>query len=350
MIEEELLVKLSIIVPVYNMEADGKLEYCLDSLVNQSITDYEIVAIDDCSTDNSLKILRNYEENYSDKIRIIASPINKKQGGAKNIGLQAATGEWIGFVDSDDWITPNMYEQLLEKAEEVGADMVACDYQFVKSHSMECGKVMHQHKDDQTGDLDYEKYASLILDSGSLVVKIYKRKQLIEQCPLFPEGIFYEDNAVSTAYILQAKKFAYIREPYYYYYQHDTSTVHTITRSRCEDRMKAARFMLNHAKEQGYFSLYEKEIEQKFVETFYINTLFSYVRSTERRSVAFMCSMGKELQNTFPNFQNNPYYQERMDKEQKKMIRVQLCSSLAYVLYYDLLSRYRKMRYGKKGE
>ena len=87
--------KLSIIVPVYNMAAQDKLVWCLDSLVNQTIPDYEIIAVDDCSTDNSLEILRAYEEKYQGKFKVIASPVNKKQGGAKNLGLEAAAGEWI---------------------------------------------------------------------------------------------------------------------------------------------------------------------------------------------------------------------------------------------------------------
>ena len=104
--------KLSVIVPVFNMAADGKLNYCLDSLVNQTVPDYEIIAVDDCSTDNSLGILRRYEANYPDKFKVIASPVNKKQGGAKNLGLEIARGEWIGFIDSDDWIEKSFLENI----------------------------------------------------------------------------------------------------------------------------------------------------------------------------------------------------------------------------------------------
>ena len=105
--------KLSIIVPVYNMAADGKLQYCLESLVHQTITDYEIIAVDDCSTDSSMEILSAYEKKYPEKFRAVHSPVNKKQGGAKNIGMSLAKGEWIGFIDSDDWVTPDFYERLI---------------------------------------------------------------------------------------------------------------------------------------------------------------------------------------------------------------------------------------------
>ena len=221
--------KLSVIVPVYNMASEEKLIWCLDSLVNQTISDYEIIAVDDCSTDNSLEILRDYEKRYPGKIHVIASPVNKKQGGAKNLGLDRAKGEWIGFIDSDDWITPDYYEKLLTLAEETGADMAGCDYHLTDEHSMKIGQVVHNNKKSQTGILTKEKYKSLILDSGSLVVKIYKRHIILDFPNRFPENIFYEDNAISNSWMLRAKHFEYLEEPLYYYYQHDTSTVHTIT-------------------------------------------------------------------------------------------------------------------------
>ena len=85
--------KLSIIVPVYNMASDHKLEYCLDSLVNQTVEDYEIIAVDDCSTDNSMEILKEYERRFPEKFRAVHSEVNRHQGGAKNIGLRMAKGE-----------------------------------------------------------------------------------------------------------------------------------------------------------------------------------------------------------------------------------------------------------------
>ncbi|MDE6951709.1 MAG: glycosyltransferase, partial [Lachnospiraceae bacterium] len=88
--------KLSIIVPVYNMVAGGKLDFCLQSLVDQTIEDYEIIAVDDKSTDDSLRALREWETKFPQKIKVIASPENRRQGGAKNLGLAAVSGTWIG--------------------------------------------------------------------------------------------------------------------------------------------------------------------------------------------------------------------------------------------------------------
>ena len=130
---------LSIIVPVYNMASDNKLTYCLDSLIAQTVEGYEIIAVDDCSTDNSYDILLDYERRFPDKFHAVHSEVNRHQGGAKNIGLRMAKGEWIGFIDSDDWIVPDMYKRLIERAKATGADLVGCDYCLTEEHSMKVG-------------------------------------------------------------------------------------------------------------------------------------------------------------------------------------------------------------------
>ncbi len=336
--------KLSVIVPVYNMAADGKLEYCLDSLVNQTITDYEIIAVDDCSTDDSPDILRDYEKKYPGKFKAIYSPVNKKQGGAKNIGLEKAKGEWIGFIDSDDWITPDYYEKLLKRAQETGADMVGCDYHLTHEHSMDIGQIVPNNKLSQTGRLDKEKYRSLILDGGSLVVKIYKRDIILGYANRFPEHIFYEDNAISNSWMLRVTHFEYIPEPMYYYYQHDTSTVHTITEERCKDRMEAARIMISEAREFDFLEEYYKEIEFSFTVLFYVNTLFSYMVGVKHPKYRFVKTLGAEMKEYFPDFMSNPYYLERVHAEEKKLTAMQMKSTLYFMLYYKLLWTYRNLR------
>ena len=311
--------KLSIIVPVYNMASDGKLEYCLDSLIGQTVEDYEIIAVDDCSTDHSFEILKRYEARFPEKFHAVHSKVNKHQGGAKNIGLRMAKGDWIGFIDSDDWITNDMYERLIEKAESAGADLAGCDYCLTDRHSMETG----------------------------LVVKIFRRSMIIENGLWFPEDIFYEDNALGNSYLVLAKHFEYIEEPMYYYYQHDTSTVHTISPKRCEDRMEAGRLMLEEAKRHGYYGEFEKELEYSFTLLFYVNTLFTYMAGVDKTRYRFVKEMGKEIKRTFPDFQDNPYYRERTHAEEKKLIRMQQRSTLFFMLYYKLLWAYRKWKKGR---
>lgn len=127
-----MIPKVSIIIPVYNMEK--YLRQCLDSVVNQTLQDIEIICIDDCSTDNSLQILKEYASK-DNRIRIIEQKINQGQGVARNEAIKIATGEYIGFVDPDDWIEPNMYEEMYNKAKEFNTDIVICNLELFFSDS-----------------------------------------------------------------------------------------------------------------------------------------------------------------------------------------------------------------------
>lgn len=336
--------KLSIIVPVYNMASEKKLEYCLDSLTAQTVKDYEIIAVDDCSTDESWEILQAYEKRFPEKFRAVHLEENRHQGGAKNAGLRMAQGEWIGFIDSDDWITPDMYERLIGKAEETGADLVGCDYCLTLEHSMKVGQVVHNNKESQTGILDDGKRRSLILDGGSLVVKIFRRSMILKYELWFPEHIFYEDNALGNSYLILAEHFEYIGEPLYYYYQHESSTVHTISEKRCEDRCEAGRLMIKEAERHDFLDRYRPELEYSFTLLFYVNTLFTYMAGVKRTKYRFVKKLGEEMRCTFPDFQENVYYRERTAGEEKKLIRMQMRSTALFMVYYKLLWTYRKVR------
>lgn len=343
--------KLSVIVPVYNMASGDKLKWCMDSLVNQSIgrNTYEILAVDDCSTDRSLEILRAYERLYPGLVRVFHSPVNHHQGGAKNIGLSHAEGEWIAFIDADDWVVPDYFEQLFSKADATGADCVGTDYTIVTQHTMEPGPVVANNREEQTGVLNDEKRKSLILDSGSLCVKIWRRDIILGCASRFPEDIFYEDNAVANTWIMRMHHFEYIPGPLYYYYQHDDSTVHTVTRKRLEDRMEAGRVMIREAKHYGYYDRFHAELEYSFTVLFYKNTLFSAMQSMEERGVfSFVTALAGEMKKVFPNFQKNPYYIVNTDPEEKKLIAMQMRSPGKFYLYYRALWAYRRMRYGRK--
>lgn len=330
--------KLSIIVPVYNMAADGKLEYCMDSLLAQTLAacDYEILAVDDASTDNSLEILRDYEKRYPGRVKVIHYEINKRQGGAKNEGLRAATGEWIGFIDSDDWVAPDFYEKLLNKAAETGADMVGCDYSLVSEHTMTVGKLVQNNTMDQTGILDREKHKKLLMRSGSMVIKIYRHQVIRDNKLCFPEGIFYEDNCAGPLWSLYFTHFEKVEEPLYYYYQHETSTVHHISESKCRDRMTAASLLYEECKKRGFLEEYHAEIEYRFTELYYVITLFSYMIGMKHPRLSFVKELRKGVEQRFPAFEQNPYYQEKTGEQEKKFISMQGKSDVKFFYYYRL--------------
>ena len=336
--------KLSVIVPVYNMAAGDKLQFCLDSLINQTIEDYEIIAVDDASTDNSRDILREYEKQYPGKFKCLFHEENKRQGGAKNTGLEAARGEWIGFIDSDDWVTPDYYEKLLQKAAETGADMVGCDYSLVNSHSFTPGRPVQNNTDDQTGRLDREKHGKLILRSGSMVIKIYKSSVIRENQLRFPEKIFYEDNCAGPLWSLYFTHFERVGEPNYFYYQHDTSTVHYVTEQKCRDRMEAAMLLYRECQERGFLEEYREELEYRFTELHFVNTLFSYMQGAKKKRLNFVKQMKQEISETFPDFQKNSYYEQWVGEEEKRMIDMLMASEVKFFYYYRLLTVYRNIR------
>lgn len=336
--------RLSVIVPVYNMAAGGKLEFCLDSLINQTISDYEIICVDDASTDNSVEILEQYSLEYPDKVKYVVHERNKRQGGAKNTGLSLACGEWIGFIDSDDWIAPDFYEKLLKRAEDTGADMVGCDYNLVHEHTFAVGKIVQNNSSEQAGVLDEEKHKSLIMRSGSMVIKIYKHQVIKDNHLDFPEGVFYEDNCAGPVWSLYFNHFEKVNEPLYYYYQHDTSTVHYVTEEKCRDRMIAGEMLLKEMKQRGFLEKYGQEIEYRFTELYFENTLFSYMLGAKKRRLGFVEELKKGMLGAFPGFRENTYFQRYAEEEHKAMIDMLVASTGKFFYIYGLKVWVRKLR------
>ncbi len=338
--------KLSIIVPVYNMAADGKLNFCMDSLIGQTLpkNEYEIIAVDDASTDNSLEVLRQYEAAYPGLVKVLTYPVNKRQGGAKNEGLKVASGDWVGFIDSDDWIAPEFYEKLFAKAQETGADMVGCDYNLVSEHTFAVGKVVPNNHADQTGTLDEEKHRNLLMRPGSMVIKVYKASVIRENGLDFPEGIFYEDNCAGPVWSLYFNRFERVEEPLYYYYQHNTSTVHYISEQKCRDRMRAAELLYSECSERGFLERYKPEIEYRFAELYYVNTLFSYMQGVKHPKLSFVKELKQGLLDKFPEFSRNPYYRQLTGEAEQSLIEMQMKSDLKFFLYYRLQLLVRRLK------
>ncbi len=168
--------KVSVIVPVYNGE--NQFRGCIGNLVHQTLEDVEIIFVDDCSTDNSLQILYECQRQYPDKVRVIASPDNRRAGGARNLGLDVATGEYVGFVDCDDIPDVKMFEKLYQTAKDGDYDIVegGCIYESK-------GEIVVFTEDKNCGVLDAKKRSSLIMRGGYLWNKIFRR-ELIEKAHL----------------------------------------------------------------------------------------------------------------------------------------------------------------------
>lgn len=339
------MLDLSVIVPVYNMAKDGNLEYSINALVKQTLKSMEIIAVDDASTDNSLEILRKFEKEYPGRVKVIASPENRRQGGAKNLGLRAAKGQYIGFMDSDDWVVEDLYERMVALAKSSGADVVGTDMCRVYEHTLVPTQREVCNQLSQTGVLNHEKREAFLLQPGPLVTKIYARKIFFEKEFGFPEHMFYEDNATFLEIGMRMEHFEHLPEANYFYYQHGDSTTHSVDRKKCLDRMEAMRIMMRYAEENGALEEFRDVVEYQFSNLFYRNTLFSYMQGKFRKNMRFIQELGEEMVATFPEFRQNPYYQQNVNEYERKLIDLHLKSTIAFVIVYKLKLLSRKIRH-----
>ena len=209
------MIKVSIIVPVYN--AHNTLDRCLKSLMRQTLEDIEIICIDDCSTDDSWNILQNWEKKYPEKMIVATLPENKGPGGARNVALKYASGEYIGFCDSDDYIHSEMYKELYNEAKSGDYDFVDCGYLEEKDN-----KGILRTGEDCIGVLDDYKREKLIVSGGYLWSRIFK-KELFDGIE-FRENVILEDMEVLMLLILQSKKISILREIRYMYCYYEESS------------------------------------------------------------------------------------------------------------------------------
>ncbi len=204
------MAKVSIIVPVYNSEKT--LPACLSGLVHQTLEDIEIILVNDCSTDNSLQILLDCEKQFPQKVLVVNSDVNRGAGGARNVGLMYATGEYIGFVDSDDMIVTNMYEKLYYKALEGDYDIVDCGFYNEKEDA-----AIIYTSDELAGVLDGRKRSELIVSGGYLWSKILKKEFLDEIGFVFRENCILEDCETLMYVFAMAKSIGNVKEILYNY-------------------------------------------------------------------------------------------------------------------------------------
>lgn len=211
--------KVSVIVPVYNSEL--YLKDCLDSLVNQTLKDLEIIIVDDASTDKSLKIIMEYKNKYPNIIKVFQNEQNKGQGASRNVGLSLATGEYIGFLDSDDYVIPTMYEELYAATKKYdNPDVVSTRLTFVKDNGF-LGKTFEPYSNESC--YSPLKNPELVLDeSPSVCNKIFKKDSISNN---FLENCMWEDVAFTYASLFNANRIVHLNNMGYYYRKSATSGV-----------------------------------------------------------------------------------------------------------------------------
>ena len=221
--------KISIIVPVYNTER--YLEMCVDSIRSQTLREIEIILVDDGSTDSSASICRGFQAK-DDRIKFFSIP-SSGPAVARNVGLENATGEYIGFVDSDDWIDQNMFERLYQTSRETKADIVGCN--FVREY---LGRRTREDVTWKTGfytrkDIEDKIFPELIASEAlrwigpfNLVTKIFRRQLIEEKRIRFNEELLSgEDWVFSKTCMLYSRSLYLMGNAYWYHYRYNMSSI-----------------------------------------------------------------------------------------------------------------------------
>lgn len=218
--------KVSICIPVYNVEK--YIARCLDSVVNQTLRDIEIIVVNDATPDNSMEIVRRYAEEDS-RIRIIENEHNRGLMATRRVGYMAATGDWLTFVDSDDWLPENAVELLYRKAMETGADLVSGAFQRVDGH----GKYGAIFKGEMTFGNDRLGLFKAIVNyniAHCLWSKLYRRSIWQEfDYIVFENCTLSEDLGAFFQYIDHCNSWALADSVVYYYFTNSESLMHNVT-------------------------------------------------------------------------------------------------------------------------
>lgn len=244
--------KFSIITPMYNSYQLMKRYFW--SLENQTYKDFEVIIIDDCSTDDSYQKLVSYVRNSNLYIKILQTPQNTGPGYARNMGMDRAEGEWITFVDNDDWVELNWLESINEIISQNEVDCVIHDYYMIGEGKR---KRMHSIINGEEGILPKSKCISYV--RNHTFGKFYKLSNCMEKNIRFPSIRRCEDVAFTCLAIEASKAIYYLKKPLYYYFQHKSSLSNNL---KLDERDMVQAFNILQEKLE---SKYPKEIAEKSV-------------------------------------------------------------------------------------
>lgn len=319
--------KISIIIPVYNSEK--YLKECLDSLMSQTFKDFEIIAINDGSTDSSQAILDEYATLYPDCVKSFSKE-NGGQGAARNFGLKYASGQYVMFMDSDDYIEQDMLEVLYDAAIANDSDLVICDYNEIdaESNQVTVKKAIRGVDDDIT--INY------LLSNPSPWNKLIKLDVLKKNNIEFLEHYIYEDLATLPLLAGYSKHITYVEKPLYNYIIHPNSTMRQkVYNQKLDSIFVALEHLDSEFKNRELYHKYADEIEFLYIE--------HLLYAASGRFLFYKEGMDKLgqikaiMKNKFPNWNKNKYY-----KQQSKVF--QLTCKIFYLNNKMILRLYQSVR------
>lgn len=273
------MIKLTVIVPVYNVEK--YLHRCIDSILNQTFKDFELILVNDGSTDNSAQIC----EEYSQKDKRI-KVIHKQNGGlssARNVGLDIAEGEYIGFVDSDDYISHNMFNELYQKIRKHNADLAICNFLYIKedelfSNTYEKLDIVEEFEGLEIINQLYQSKGTQFVVAWN---KLYKKK-LFNQLR-YEDGFLHEDEYIIHKILYRCEKVVYSPRSMYYYVQRNGSIMNTTNNKKSIDIVRAFEDRVKFFRKINNLSLY-----QKAMDAYIVRTLIEYNRVTDSQIKVYL--------------------------------------------------------------
>lgn len=291
--EEQPDYYVSVIIPAY--QAERFIRRCLDSLTAQTIgfANLQVIVVEDGSVDGTWQLLKEYESQYSENILLIPMGENMGQGIARNVGMEYAAGKYIGFVDADDWVEPEMYQTLYEAAEEGHCDIACCAIK----------RALHFTKGEKTKkeDINIRYYVlqdstekeKFIFDNRENIMccnKIFNRRFVEKNRLRFAEELKYEDHYFGMLALLSADTLAMVENSFYNWYRNTESTC--ISGEHIWDRVEVQRALFEECKQRGYLEDYRELLEYNLYEKMVAETVFYLRQKGEDTAKALQSLMG----------------------------------------------------------
>ena len=246
--------KLSIIIPTYNVE--DYLAKCLDSVICPDLKNYEIIIVNDGSTDRSLLIAEEYCAKYPELIRIISQE-NGGLGAARNTGIEAAAGDYLLFLDSDDYLAEGALNEILETIEQ-DYDIFIFDFLQVNIYGQPVGNI---YGSDKLGELDLQSHPELLFQAPAACNKLIRRSLFIESGIRFPGHVWFEDLRTIPKLYLYTDKILALRKPWYMYVIRRGSITNSRNTVRNVEIIDAVDEIINFYRSKGKYDSLKNELE-----------------------------------------------------------------------------------------
>lgn len=317
--------KVSIIVPIYNVEM--YIEKCLETLVNQTLKDIEIILVNDGSKDSSAEIAKKYLEKYPEKIIYL----EKENGGlsdSRNYGLPHAKGEYIAFLDSDDYVEENMYEEMYELAKKEDSDMVQCNFywEYPDKNKKKIGELKQYSN----------KKEMLVKTRVEAWNKLIKREILVKNPEIkFPKGLRYEDVEFTYKLIPYVEKVSILNKPFIHYIQRGNSISNT-QNERTKEIFNVLDNVIKYYKEKNLYEEYKEQLEYVYVKTVLCRSLLRMVKINDKDIKSQLLKRTWENVNTkFPEWKKNPILKKN---KSLKDLYLKTTNKITYKIYCKILS------------